>query len=101
MGKLPITGINHVCVVTRDLDRLVRVYWEKYGVGPWTIYSYDESNLKATVDGEPRSFEMRAALAQLGPDSRIELIQPLDETSPYADSLRARGDADHLHHVRL
>ena len=101
MGKLPITGINHVCVVTRDLDRLVRVYWEKYGIGPWTIYRYDESNMNATVDGEPRKFEMRAALAQLGPGSRIELIQPLDEESQYAESLRARGEADHLHHVRL
>lgn len=101
MGKLPITGINHVCVVTRDLDDLVRVYWEKYGVGPWKIYRYDDSNMTATVAGEPASFEMRAALAQLGPGSRIELIEPLDENSPYAESLRAHGDADHVHHVRL
>jgi len=101
MGKLPITGINHVCVVTRDLDRLVRTYWEKYGIGPWSIYRYDAANMQATVDGEPRGFEMRAALAQLGPPARIELIEPLDELSQYAESLRAHGDADHLHHVRL
>jgi catechol 2,3-dioxygenase-like lactoylglutathione lyase family enzyme len=101
MGQLPITGINHVCVVTRDLDRLVRVYWEKYGIGPWTIYRYDATNMRATLEGEPTAFEMRAGLAQLGPGSRIELIQPLDEASHYAESLRERGDADHLHHVRL
>lgn len=101
MGKLPITGINHVCVVTRDLDRLVGTYWDKYGIGPWKIYRYDASNMKATVAGRPTDFEMRAALAQLGPSSRIELIQPLDELSPYAESLRARDDADHVHHVRL
>jgi len=101
MGKLPVSGINHICVVTRDLDRLVRVYWEKYGIGPWSIYRYDATNMRATVAGEPIRFEMRAALAQLGPPARIELIEPLDERSQYAESLRARGDADHLHHVRL
>ena len=71
MGKLPITGINHVCVVTRDLDRLVRVYWGKYGVGPWSIYRYDAANMQATEESEPIAFEMRAALAQLGPPARI------------------------------
>src|SRR4051794_34627999 len=101
MGKLPVTGINHVCVVTHDLDRLVRTYWEKYGVGPWKIYRYDASNMRAFVAGEPTDFEMRAALAALGPGSRIELIQPLDERSPYAESLRASDEADHVHHVRL
>jgi len=101
MGKLPITGINHVCVVTRDLDRVVRVWCDKYGVGPWRIYRYDGSNMRAAVDGEPRDFAMRAALAQLGAGSRIEVIQPLDEASPYAESLRAHGEADHLHHLRL
>src|SRR5690349_4531602 len=101
MGKLPITGINHICVVTRDLDRLVRDYWEKYGVGPWSIYRYDASNMRATEEGEPIAFEMRAALAQLGPPARVELIEPLDDRSQYAESLRAHGDRDHLHHVRL
>src|SRR5262249_22167479 len=74
---------------------------EKYGVGPWNIYRYDATNMRATVAGDPTNFEMRAALAPLGPGSRIELIQPLDERSQYAESLRAHGDADHLHPVRL
>ncbi len=101
MESLSISGINHVCVVTRDLDRAVRTWWEKYGVGPWKLYSYGEANMTATVDGEPASFAMRAALAQLGAGSRVEVIQPLDEDNPYAASLRARADADHIHHVRL
>jgi hypothetical protein len=57
--------------------------------------------MKATVDGEPLEFKMRAALAQLGSSFRIEIIQPMDERGPYADSLRRNDDADHLHHVRL
>jgi len=95
------TGINHVCVVTGDLDRAVRTWTDRYGVGPWSLYSYDASNMSAAVDGEPTDFEMRVALCQLSPASRIELIQPLDDRSPYARSLAERGGADHLHHVRF
>ena len=44
---------------------------------------------------------MRVALAQVGPSSRIELIQPLDDRSPYADSLARHDGRDHVHHVRF
>ena len=46
-------------------------------------------------------FKMRVALAQLGPAFRIEIIEPLDDRSLYAASLRQSGGADHIHHVRL
>jgi methylmalonyl-CoA/ethylmalonyl-CoA epimerase len=95
------TGGNHICIVTRDLDRAVRMWWDRYGVGPWRVFRYDDSNMAATVEGQPARFAMRAALAQLGPGFRIEIIQPLDERSPYASSLAGRHDADHIHHVRF
>jgi catechol 2,3-dioxygenase-like lactoylglutathione lyase family enzyme len=94
-------GINHICVVTADLDRAVRTWADRYGIGPWRLYRYGDSNMSASVDGEPMRFEMRVALCQLA-NARIELIQPLDERrSPYARSLAAHGGADHLHHVRF
>ena len=51
------------------------------------------------MNGSPVDFKMRAALAQLGPAFRLEIIQPLDEL--YAESLSRAGGADHVHHVRL
>src|SRR4051812_3804014 len=95
------TGANHICIATRDLDRAVRVWSDRYGVGPWRVFEYDASNMSAMIDGRPAQFEMRAALAQLGPSFRIEIIQPLSGDNPYADSLEQHGGADHLHHVRL
>jgi methylmalonyl-CoA/ethylmalonyl-CoA epimerase len=95
------SGINHLCVVTRDVDRLVRVWADKYGVGPWRVYTYATSNIEASVDGAPVEFGIRVGLCHLDPTTRIEIIQPLDDRSPYAQSLAERGDADHLHHVRL
>jgi methylmalonyl-CoA/ethylmalonyl-CoA epimerase len=95
------SGPNHICIVTADLDGAVRRWWDRYRVGPWRVFTYDRSNMEATIDGEPADFEMRAALAQLGPAFRMEIIQPLDDRSHYAASLRENGEADHIHHVRL
>jgi catechol 2,3-dioxygenase-like lactoylglutathione lyase family enzyme len=95
------TGINHICVVTTDLDRAVRTWSDRYGVGPWSLYTKDSSNMSAVVEGEPTDFAMRVALAPVSTTSRIELIQPLDDRSPYARSLARHGGADHVHHVRF
>jgi hypothetical protein len=57
--------------------------------------------MTAVVDGEPTEFAMRVGLAQVSPASRIEIIEPLDDRSPYAQSLARHGGADHIHHVRF
>lgn len=95
------TGINHICIVTRDLERAVRTWADRYGVGPWSVYTKDASNMTAAVDGSPRDFAMQVALASLPSGARIEIIQPLDDRSPYAESLARNGGSDHIHHVRF
>ena len=95
------SGANHVCVVTSDLDRALRTWSDRYGVGPWSVYTKDGGNMSALVDGAPAAFAMRVALAALSPAFRVELIQPLDDGSPYAASLAEHGGADHVHHLRL
>jgi methylmalonyl-CoA/ethylmalonyl-CoA epimerase len=102
MGKVPITGINHVCVVTADLDRAMRAWHERYGVGPWTHYTFDADDMEARVGGERVDCAIRVAAAPLGDaGQKLELIQPLDERGPWAESLAAHAGADHLHHVRF
>jgi catechol 2,3-dioxygenase-like lactoylglutathione lyase family enzyme len=96
-----ITGINHIGITTGDLDRAVRIWSDKYGIGPWTIYAYDGSNMTATVDGKPVDFRIRVGLCQIAAAFRIEIIQPLDGNGPYAESLARHGGADHIQHVRL
>jgi methylmalonyl-CoA/ethylmalonyl-CoA epimerase len=96
-----LTGINHICIATRDLDRAVRVWADKYGVGPWRVYTYDASNMSVSIGGEPTDCAMRVGLCQFGPATRVEIIQPLDDQSPYASSLAEHDGADHLHHIRV
>jgi catechol 2,3-dioxygenase-like lactoylglutathione lyase family enzyme len=96
------TGINHICITTRDIDRAVRIWADRYGVGPWRLYTFDPSTMSVSVDGEAIEFGMRVALCQFGPATRVEIIQPLDDDrSPYAKSLNAHDGADHVHHIRL
>ena len=95
------TGANHVCIVTRDIDRAVRAWVERYGVGPWHLWTKDDSNMSAVVDGRPESFAFRVGLCTLASGFRLELIQPLDERGPYAGSLARHEGRDHVHHLRL
>jgi catechol 2,3-dioxygenase-like lactoylglutathione lyase family enzyme len=96
------TGINHVGVVTGDLDRALRTWTESFGIGPWSVHTFDETNMSIEVDGEAVPTAARFAHAFVGETCRIELIEPLrDDDGPYARSLREHGGADHLHHVRL
>ena len=44
---------------------------------------------------------MRAALAQMGPHFRVEIIQPLEGNNPYTPRWSATAGRDHIHHVRF
>lgn len=95
------TGADHLCVVTHDLDAAVATWADRYGVGPWHVFSYDATSMDATYCDVHQAFPMRAALCRLGEHFRLEIIQPLTDNGPYHDSLVRHGGRDHLHHVRL
>ncbi len=90
-------GVLHAAVIVRDLDASVRTYYDEYGIGPWSIYEFNPDTVRDMVrDDEPSEYAMRLALAPLG-DSFLELIQPLDDRSTYAEFLRERGEG--IHHI--
>ena len=86
-----------VCVVTRDLDALVRSYADKLGIGPWWVQQYEPPLLTGrTYRGKPADYTMRLALAWTGA-LNWEIIQPLDGPSIYHDFLAEHGEG--IHHV--
>jgi methylmalonyl-CoA/ethylmalonyl-CoA epimerase len=101
MTSSPFTGINHLCVVTSDMERSVRAWSDRYGVGPWEIWTKDASNMSALVEGNPAQYVMRAAMCPVSASFRLELIQPLDGHGPYARSLAQHHGRDHVHHIRF
>ncbi len=94
---LPLTQVNQIALVVRDLDAAMRHYWELLGVGPWKIYTYGTPLVRdMTYRGKPQDFRMRLALAQVGA-MVVELIQPLSGNNIYVEHLDRKGEG--LHHV--
>lgn len=89
--------VIQVALVVINVDETVRIYADKYGIGPWSIYEFNDNNVtEMALDGENTGFKMRIALTNIG-DVRIELIQPLDNKTIYAKFLKDHGEG--LHHI--
>lgn len=96
-GRFPITDIVQIALVVRDLDETVRQWHDRYGVGPWHFYTYGRPLVKRmTRHGQPAEYRMRVALANVGP-MRIELIEPLEGDTVYAEFVRDHGYG--VHHL--
>jgi methylmalonyl-CoA epimerase len=88
-------GVAQVAIVVEDLDNAVSTYWTCFGVGPWDIYTYGKPLVSSmTYHGEPADYKMRLALSYMG-DTRIELIEPLEGDTVYADFVEAHGYGVH------
>jgi methylmalonyl-CoA/ethylmalonyl-CoA epimerase len=95
----PLTQINQIALVVRDLDAALRRYWETLGVGPWKVYTYGSPLVREmTYRGRPHEYRMRLALAQVGP-LVIELLQPLSGDNIYVEHLDRKGEG--LHHLGI
>jgi len=101
--KLPpqpikLGDVIQVGLVVKDLRESMERYWKLLGIGPWNIYTYAPPMLReATVRGKRVDYSMRLAHAMAGP-VQIELIQPLEGPSIYAEHLAQKGEG--LHHIQ-
>jgi catechol 2,3-dioxygenase-like lactoylglutathione lyase family enzyme len=88
-------GVAQVGIIVEDLDRAVEQYWRVFGVGPWHIYTYGPPLVKEmTYRGEAVEYRMRLALSNIGP-LRIELIEPLEGPTIYAEFVEEHGYGVH------
>jgi methylmalonyl-CoA/ethylmalonyl-CoA epimerase len=88
-----------VALVVRDLQASMKTYVERYGIGPWEIYEFNPDTVEDMKAGGARiESSWRLALAQVG-GVMWELIEPLDDRSPYAEFLAEHGEG--VHHVGM
>ena len=88
-------GIAQVAIIVEDLEEAVKNYWELFGIGDWHIYTYGRPLVKSmTYHGEETEYKMRVALSYLGP-MRIELIEPIEGDTVYADFIEEHGYGVH------
>lgn len=97
MNKPLYTQVLQIGMVVRDCEKTAEVYAEKYGIGPWEIYGPD--CLKDVVQyGEACPMQLKIASCFLG-DVELELVEPLDDLSLYADFLKEHGEG--MHHLAM
>ena len=88
-------GIAQVAILVKDLDETVEAYWKSFGIGPWHFYTYAKPLVKEmSYHGQPAEYKMRIALSYFG-SMRVELIQPLEGDTVYADFIREHGYGVH------
>lgn len=88
-------GVAQVALVVPNLEAAVEQYWRLFGIGPWHFYTYRKPLLRAmSYHGQPSEYAMRLALSYLGP-LRIELIEPGEGDTVYADFVREHGYGVH------
>jgi len=91
--------VLQIGLVVRDSEATARRYWQEFGIGPWRFYTLDPSNTSnMRFRGRAVEHSFRAALADFG-GLTLELIEPLDGFSVYAEHLQRHGEG--LHHLAM
>ena len=94
-----IKKISHICMVVKDMDKSIKTYEEVYGIGPWIMGGKDDFKYipgTTYVHGKQVDFNGRLAICSMY-NVDLELIQPMDENSHYAEFLREHGEG--MHHI--
>ena len=99
--SVELGGPWQVGLVVPKLEPAMEMWWEGYGVGPWKVWNLTPDRLYVKeLDGEPAEWGMRIAITQWGP-TEFELIEPYDDDSIYARSLREHDGKAHVHHLHI
>jgi methylmalonyl-CoA/ethylmalonyl-CoA epimerase len=88
-------------VVVADIDRSIEGLTRVFGIGPFRIVDWPpagRTDIQKFYYGQAGDFTARLAFAEIGA-VELELIQPLEGQSIWADFLRERGPG--IHHVRF
>lgn len=92
--KSPLSKVDHVGVVVRDMDKAIE-YYQSLGIGPFKSRPTATFTDK-TMYGKPTDFKLKAAIAPMG-QINLELIQPVEEAPVHEQFLETRGEG--IHHI--
>lgn len=90
--------VTHFAIVTADLDAKVRSLHETFGWGPWMLFDLAAPTHRGEIGGRPAEYSAKVAFWNAKPMA-VEVVQPVDGQSFYADFLREHGEG--IHHVMV
>ena len=95
--QLPLKDVAQICILVPDIEKAVEIWWKKFGIGPWHLYTYGKPLVKRmTRHGKPCEYKMKIALSYIG-KMRIELIEPLEGDTVYQEFIEDHGYG--VHHL--
>ncbi len=97
--KPAINGISQIGLVVRDCMATAKTYEDDYGIGPWQVIDMGPDTVEnMTIRDQPEPYAMRVATCYIG-SVMIELVEPMDDKSIYAEFLKDHGEG--IHHVHF
>jgi len=97
MKKPLFSKVAQISVVVDDIYAYIKRYNDDYGIGPWVILHFDNTNTHdMIINGEKEDWEIRLALCDCL-NVQFELIQPLSDKGSYAEFLKKNGPG--IHHL--
>ena len=91
-----LPAASQIGIVVNDIDATVDYYRSAFGWGPFKVTELEMED----VNYRGRSIDCRVKLARARHgEIEVELIQPLEGDSPYADFVREKGEG--LHHLGI
>lgn len=97
MKKPVFNRLAQISIVVDDIYAYIKRYTDDYGIGPWVIMHFDNTNTRdMVVKDKKEDFEIRLALCDCL-NVQWELIQPLSDNGTYAEFLKKNGPG--IHHV--
>jgi len=98
-SKPILTDLIQVGLVVKNLDATIKTYTDEFNVGPWKIREYNNKNVKdMKIYGEPVDCSYRVATTKIG-ETEMELIQPNDKKSIFAEFSRLSFMGEGFHHL--
>ena len=98
---IKVKAITQVGIPVTDIDQCVKDYWEKLGIGPWTMVGVKPPDSYDLMYNEkPTTFKFKVSLITLG-GFEFELMQTLEGHSEYDDFIAAHDGegANHLQYI--
>ncbi len=93
-GAITLPSLAHICVVVKDLDKTTEFLSSLFGLGPWHTQECSAEKEELMI-GEP-PYRIKHTWTELGP-TLLELIQPLEGKSVWAEFIETKGEG--LHHI--
>ena len=98
-AKVKVKAIAQVGIVVKNLEEVMKNYWNILGIGPWDILEVVPPAFRhQTYHGKSGDFTIRVAFALAG-QVQLGLLQPVSGDNIYSDFIAKHGEG--LHHVRF